>query len=66
MKPVPLGIEHYFAVQSSPGNWAACKEQAKGNEWGTYQELSRTLLTYHGMAYGTRVLGSRSFHSSQR
>ena len=47
------------------GRWPMANEAIQGHECGAYVALERFAVTEHGMTYGTRVLGSRSSHSSR-
>jgi hypothetical protein len=40
-------------------------EGIEGDEWGAYVVLERSSVTEHGMAYRTRVRGSRSAKSTR-
>ena len=45
--------------------WAMGSDPIEGPEWGAYVALGRCPVTERGIAYGTRVLGRRSFRSSR-
>src|SRR5262245_53346033 len=47
------------------GRGPMANEAIQGHECGAYVALGRFAVTEHGMAYGTRVLGSRSRGSSR-
>ena len=46
--------------------WAMRSERMQGHEWGAYVVLACSSVTEHGMAYGMRILGSRSPRRSRR
>ena len=52
-----------LAVRLARG--AMGSDPIEGPEWGAYVALGRCPVTERGIAYGTRVLGRRSFRSSR-
>src|SRR5438128_12060850 len=48
-----------------PARWPMPSEGIQGDEWGAYVVLARSSVTEHGIAYRTRVQGSRSANSTR-
>ena len=54
-----------FRLAVRLARWAMGNDPIEGPEWGAYVALGRCPMTERGIAYGTRVLGRRSFRRSR-